>query len=86
MADMDEDRLEEFIKEQDNQQFMNSHQFNIMDPSSNGGGGIMNSDMGLNQMNFVDPQYINEQQQAFNKINFDKKPKRAQNNFMNEDP
>jgi hypothetical protein len=63
---------------------MNSHQFNIMDPSSNGG--IMNSDMGINQMNFVDPQYINEQQQAFNKINFDKKPKRAQNNFMNEDP
>jgi len=63
---------------------MNSHQFNIMDPSGNNG--IMNSDMGLNQMNFVDPQYINEQQQAFNKISYDKKPKRAQNNFMNEDP
>jgi len=64
---------------------MNSHQFNIMDPSANNG--IMNSDMGLNQMNFVDPQYINEQQQAFNKINLDsKKPKKPQNNFMNEDP
>lgn len=46
----------------------------------------MNSDMGLNQMNFVDPQYINEQQQAFNQFNFEKKPKRPQNNFMNEDP
>lgn len=83
MTDMDEERLEEFIKEQDNQQFINNNQFAI-DFNNNG---VMNSDIGLNQMNFVDPQYINEQQEAFNQINNNgKKPKqRAQNNFMNDD-
>jgi hypothetical protein len=84
MADMDEERLEEFIKEQDNQQFMNNNQFPAMDVPN----GIMNSDMGINQMDFVDPQYINEQQQAFNQASNPKKntaPKqRPQNNFMNE--
>ena len=45
----------------------------------------MNSEMVLNQMEFVDPHFINEQQQAFNIHNGNKKTKKKrENNFIND--
>jgi hypothetical protein len=51
---------------------------------------VMSAMGGMNQMDFVDPHYINEQQQAFNIFNSNnnngktKTKKKRENNFVNE--
>ena len=60
MADMDEERLYQFISEQEqHEQQQNNQNFNILSlPDYQNE--HLHSDMGLNQMQFVDPTYLNE--------------------------
>ena len=75
IADMDEERLYQFISEQEQHDHqMQNQNFNILSLPDYQNDQHLHSDMGLNQMQFVDPSYVNEQKAAYDAY---KKPSSA---------